>query len=176
MQDKKELRKKAKEIRHSLDMENISEKIVENILKLDIYKTAQHIMIFYPLKHEVNLLKLLEDGKNFYLPRVEGEKLLVCPYNKDDELTISKFKTKEPITAPVDANTLDIVFVPALMADKKLHRLGYGGGFYDKFLSKNALNSTKIVAIPNALIVEKLPSEHFDAKIDIIICEDNVKY
>ena len=176
MQEKKELRKKAKEIRHSLDMETISGKIVENILKLDIYKTAKHVMLFYPLKHEVDLLKLLYDDKSFYLPRVKGEKLLVCPYKKGDELTISRFETEEPTTEPIDADILDVIFVPALMADKNLHRLGYGGGFYDKFLSKNALGSKRIVAIPNALILEKLPSEYFDAKIDIIICEDNVKY
>lgn len=174
MQNKKELRKKAKEIRQSLDMKKISEKIVENILNLDIYKKSRHIMIFYPLKHEVNLLDLLDGDakdKKFYLPKVDGEKLLICPYKIGDKLTLSKFETEEPITEPIDANILDIIFVPALMADKKLHRLGYGGGFYDKFLSKNSQNATKIVVIPEKLVIEELPSEHFDAQIDILISE-----
>lgn len=171
MPSKKELRIKAKEIRHSLDMEKISEKIVQNIKENEIYKKSQHIMIFYPLKHELNLLGLLENDKNFYLPKVNGEKLLVCPYKKGDELTISDFNTQEPTTKAIDPEILDLVFVPALMVDKNNHRLGYGGGFYDKFLSKHALNSKRIVAIPNALIVEKLPSESFDAKIDVTICE-----
>lgn len=175
MQDKKELRKKAKKIRNSLDVQQISEKIVENVLNLEIYKKSKHIMIFYPLSHEVNLLKLTQDdSKQFYLPKVKGEDLLICPYKHGDELTISKFKTKEPTTNPVDYSLLDIIFVPAMMADKNLHRLGYGGGFYDKFFAKNlnkSTNAKKIVAIANALVVEELPSESFDAKIDMVVTE-----
>lgn len=171
MTTKKELRKKAKEIRHSLNMQEISEKIVENIKKTKVYQSAQHIMIFYPLTHEVHLLGLMDDDKNFYLPKVQGENLLVCPYKQGDELLLSEYKTKEPMTKPVSPDILDIIFVPALMVDKCGNRLGYGGGFYDKFLSKNALNSTKIVAIPSALITDKLPSENFDEKTDFTICE-----
>ncbi|MFA7658131.1 MAG: 5-formyltetrahydrofolate cyclo-ligase [Candidatus Gastranaerophilaceae bacterium] len=176
MQEKENLRKKAKEIRKSLDIEKISEKIVDSISRLEVYKKAQHVMIFYPLGHEVNLLGLLSKngGKNFYLPKVKGKELLVCPYKTGDELTVSKFKTKEPTTPPVDSNIPDIIFVPALMADRSLNRLGYGGGFYDRFLSKKrsgTANSTKIVAIPSALVVDELPSESFDAKIDIVITE-----
>ena len=138
MQDKKELRKKAKAIRNSLDIEQISEKIVENILNLEIYKKSRHIMLFYPLSHELNLLKLLNsEDKKFYLPKVRGEELFICPYKIGDELVISKFKTKEPTTNQVDPSILDIIFVPAMMADKNMHRLGYGGGFYDKFFAKN---------------------------------------
>lgn len=171
MIDKKELRKKAKEIRNSLDIKTISEKIVANIKESKIYKKSKHVMIFYPLKNEVNLIELLKDDKNFYLPKVDREKLLVCPYISGDELSISNFNTKEPQSMPVSAEILDIIFVPALMTDKNNNRLGYGGGFYDKFLAQNAKNATKIVAIPNALITEELPTESFDQKIDVTICE-----
>lgn len=174
MQEKKELRKKAKEIRQSLDMQSISEKIVKNIFGLKEYVNSKNIMIFYPLGHEVNLLGLLADSdKNFFLPRVDGEKLLVCPYKMGDELAVSAFKTQEPTAKPVDADILDLIFVPALMVDKHLHRLGYGGGYYDKFLSNHAKNATKIVAISSALMVSKLPSESFDAKIDVVVTEIN---
>lgn len=177
MTEKKKLRKTAKEIRISLDMEKMSEKIVENILKLDVYQKAQHIMFFYPLKHEVNLLKLMEENKdkNFYLPRVKGKELLVCPYKAGDDLVTSMFWTEEPTTEAINTNILNIIFVPALMVDNNFHRLGYGGGFYDRFLSKNATNAVKIVAIPSQLVCEKLPSESFDAKIDIIITDSRIE-
>jgi len=171
MQDKKALRKLAKEIRSSLDIKTISEGIVKRIKECELYKDSQNVMIFYPLGHEVNLLGLLNDKKNFYLPKVDGENLLVCPYKSGDKLTISSFKTEEPITEPVSPEILDLIFVPALMVDNHNHRLGYGGGFYDKFLAKNALNSKKIVAIPKTLIVNNLPFDNFDVKIDITICE-----
>lgn len=172
MQEKNELRKRAKKIRMSLDIENISKKIVEKIKNHSLYIKSEHIMIFYPIGHEVNLLELLRDDKKFYLPRVDGENLLVCPYKNGDKLTLSAFKTQEPVSKPVDSNILDIVFVPALMVDKNNHRLGYGGGFYDKFLSKNAANAAKIVAIPSALMIDKIPAEDFDAMIDLVIKDD----
>lgn len=175
MQEKEELRKKAKAIRNSLDMENLSEKIIANIQALEIYKKARHVMIFYPLKHEVDLRGLLKDDKNFYLPIVQGETLRACPYKIGDELITSKFKTSEPTTKPINTSILDIIFVPALMVDNNFYRLGYGGGFYDRFLLQIDTEVTKIVTIPNLLITEKLPFESFDAKIDIIICEINVK-
>lgn len=175
MQTKSELRKKAKEIRNSLDMGKISEKIIKNIKENEIYKQSKNIMIFYPLKHEVNLLELLDDNKNFYLPKVDGENMHVCPYKNGDKLTESTFKTLEPITTAINPEILDLVFVPALMIDEENHRLGYGGGFYDKFLSKHALNSKKIVAIPSALRIKNLPSESFDVKIDVTICEQELQ-
>lgn len=175
MVEKIKLRKKAKEIRNSLNMKEVSLKITENIMDFDIYKNAKNIMIFYPLKHEVNLLSLLKDkNKHFYLPRVQGENLLVCPYNFGDRLTVSSFRVEEPTTEPVDSEILDIIFVPALMADKNLNRLGYGGGFYDKFLSKNAKKAVKIVAIPGTLTTETIPSESFDEKVDFVITENNI--
>lgn len=176
MVEKEELRKKAKDIRNSLDMEKISEKIVKNILKLEIYKKAQHIMIFYPLAHEVNLLGLIKNDplgkKMFYLPKLECQNLIVCPYKEGDELVESRYKTKEPTTIPIDIRKLDIIFVPALMVDNNLNRLGYGGGFYDKFLASKCIRAAKIVVIPNSLIVDAIPFEAFDIKADIIVCEE----
>lgn len=172
MKTKNELRKKAKEIRNSLDMASISAKIAEKILNLNEYKKARHIMLFYPLKNEINLLKLLEDeSKIFYLPKVAGENLLACPYQKGDELSCSKFNTQEPASEPIkDLGILDLILIPALMVDKENYRLGYGGGFYDRFLEK-VPNAIKIVPIPSALITEKLPIESFDRKVDVTVCE-----
>jgi len=176
MVTKKELRIEARFTRNSLDIKNISEKIVENILTLEIYKKAKNIMLFYPLTHEINLIQLFNDeNKSFYLPKMEGENLAVCPYKVGDELTLSNFKTKEPTTEPIKDNTiLDIIFVPALMADKKFNRLGYGGGFYDKFLAKISKKTTKIAVIPSVLFIDELPTDNFDQLLDITISENGI--
>ncbi len=170
---KNDLRKKAKEIRNSLNVKEISEKIVANILKLETYKKANHIMLFYPLGSEVDLRSLLnDDKKHFYLPKVNGKELLACPYKIGDDLVISSFNTQEPTSIPInDTSILDIILVPALMVDKKLNRLGYGGGFYDRFLSKQSSSSLKIVAIPQALIIDEIPMDDFDEFVDLIITE-----
>ena len=115
--------------------------------------------------------KTEEGGKNFYLPKVNGDELSVCPYSFGDELTESEFGTSEPKSPPMNPDFLDLIFVPALMVDKDFYRLGYGCGFYDRFLSKNAKNTIKIVPIPSALLVDSLPHDEFDFQIDISVDE-----
>ena len=127
-------------------------------------------MIFYPKVEEINLLNLLEDeSKNFYLPKIDGNNLLCCSYTKGDELCESCFKTKEPLTEGVNETILDLIIIPALAVDKNNYRLGYGGGYYDRFL-KN-LHCTKCVCIPKDLLVESVFPEKHDIKIDIVITE-----
>ena len=195
--DKADFRINAKNIRKSLDIKAISHKICEKIRNHNIYKTSQNVMIFYPLKYEIDLLELLEDDKNFYLPKVLNQRvcchseaenymrsfaslkmteaeeshknfnqLLVCPYSSD--LKKSDLNIYEPCTEPVNPEILDLIFVPALMVDKENYRLGYGGGFYDRFLAKYP-NIKTITPIAKELIVENLPHDEFDKKVDEII-------
>lgn len=169
MDDKNSLRVKAKNIRKSLDMTKVSADLVVKIRQSLLYQKAKHVMIFYPTKFEVNLLDLLSDDKEFYLPRVQEHDLLVCPYNKKSELKESSFHIFEPTSNPIKPELLDLVVVPALMADKNGYRLGYGGGFYDRFLKSFQENFKSIVAIPNELFVEKLSIDSFDIPVDVVL-------
>lgn len=168
MDSKINLRAKAKDIRKFLDIKNISAEAVGKIRQTEVYKSALNIMIFYPLKYEINLLDLLNDNKDFYLPKVSGSDIYVCPFNAGDTLVKSSFNIKEPCSNPVEASVIDLVILPALMADKEGYRLGYGGGFYDRFLEKNP-NIKTILPIPKELFIDKLPYESFDKKADLVI-------
>ena len=104
------LRKLVKEERKKLDIKTLSNKLVEKLKLTNEYKQAKNIMIFYPKGDEINLLSLLEDkSKNFFLPKIFGENLLCCPYNKGEELCESFFKTKEPTTEPVENDLIDLI-------------------------------------------------------------------
>ena len=165
---KKELRKWAKEVRNSLDMEKISLELARKLSITDEYKNAENIMLFYPKENEVNLLSLLQDkSKNFYLPKIEEENLLCCPFSDGDNLCLSCFNTQEPLTETCKKDLIDLVIVPALACDKNNYRLGYGGGFYDKFLKD--IKAVKIVCIPKELIIETIYPENFDIKMNKII-------
>lgn len=168
MESKHDLRKKAKDIRKTLAIETKSRLAVELIRQSSVYAFAKNVMFYYPMKNELNLLDLLNDDKNFYLPRVCAEKLLICPFKQGDKLVKSEFNVCEPCSNPIDVKELDLVIVPALMADKFGFRLGYGGGFYDRFLAEN--NEVKtILPIAKELFVEELPHERFDKKVDEVI-------
>lgn len=167
MLDKTHLRTKFKEERKSLDVEQISRDIVRNIRLQEFYKKAEHVMIFYPLKYEINLLDLLNDDKNFYFPKVHGENLLVCPYEPSVKFEKAAFNIYEPCSAPVFPEILDLIFVPALAVDKKKFRLGYGGGFYDRFLK--TCDAVTAVPIYENFVVEELPYDDYDVRVDCII-------
>lgn len=170
MNNKNDLRISAKNIRKSLDIDNISKIIVSKISNSEIFKKSLHIMIFYPLENEINLLPLLEySDKNFYLPRINLNDLECCPYKINDQLKESKFKTKEPITNTINPKLLDLIFVPALMVDSYNYRLGYGKGYYDRFLEKT--NAKTIVPIAKELVIEELPIDKHDKTIDIVLTQ-----
>ena len=168
MEGKNDLRIKAKNLRKNLQMSIISENLVKLIKQNEVYKNSHNVMLFYPTKCEVDLLSLLQDDKNFYLPKVNGQNLNVCAYKPGDKLEKSSMGIYEPLSEPINSKFLDLVIVPALMADRHGYRLGYGGGYYDRFLSDNP-EIKKIVAVPKELYVEELPHEKYDIKIDLVI-------
>ena len=171
MEIKNSLRKQAKDIRRRLDISFLSHLIVERIRVLTAYKMANNIMLFYPLSDEINLLELLTDDKNFYFPRVNGSELEVCPYKSGDKLVLSDLNIYEPVSLEVDKSILDIVFVPALCADYQCNRLGYGKGFYDRFLSD--YTGISIIPISEKLLFNNVCADSNDVCCSMIITENS---
>ena len=173
MNNKSELRIIAKSIRKNLPLDIISKKAVEQIRKCDLYKKAQNVMLYYPTKYEINLLELFNDNKNFYLPRVNGEHLDICPYKNGDKLKKSDFKILEPINNSVKCEILDLVIVPALMADSQGYRLGYGGGYYDRFLS--AYPDIYSVGLAyECQVVNEVRADTWDRRLDMVITQESM--
>ena len=166
MSDKQQLRKWAKAFGKL--REDASYKLVHKLIETDEYKQAKNIMLFYPIKNEVNLLELLQDNsKTFFLPKVDGQKLLCCEYKNGDILCESCFKTLEPTSKPIDKNIIDLVIVPALCCDKNNFRLGYGGGFYDRFLAD--YKGKTVVCLPKELVIDTIYPDEFDIAVENII-------
>lgn len=166
MDNKKILRKWAKGFGKL--REDASHALIQKLIETVEYQKAHNIMIFYPMKNEVNLLELLDDNaKTFYLPKIDGQNLLCCEYKNGDLLCESCFKTLEPNTKPTEKNKIDLVIVPALCCDKNNFRLGYGGGFYDRFLTD--YKGKTIVCLPKELIIESVCPDEFDIAVDKIV-------
>ncbi len=168
MENKTELRKKFKEARRKLDIKIISKSICAKIRQKNSYRVSKNVMLFYPMKYEINLLELLKDDKNFYFPRVDGEKILVCPMC--DNFVKSEFNVYEPLSEPVNPEILDLILVPALAVDKNGYRLGYGGGFYDRFLGSYPDINT-ITPIFSGFVVDEIPHDNYDIRIDEFVTE-----
>lgn len=173
MTTKAELRQQAKILRKNLQQDICSEKIVSHILNWEKFNTAKNIMLYYPVNNEINLLSLPDD-KTYFLPKVVENNIQVCPFVKN-RLVNGKFGIPEPAGETVEnLNILDIIFIPALAADVRGYRIGYGGGYYDRFLQRLNNRTIKVIPLYSKLLLENIPTEPHDIKADFIVTENEI--
>ena len=173
--DKKELRAYFKNIRKAIPRKNEKSLIItEKFINSDIYKKSETIMLFYPLATEVNTLFLLEkalkDGKKVVFPKTVTETNEIIPLHFEKGFIKGAYNIYEPISEKIsDKNEIDTVVVPALACDCECYRLGYGGGYYDRFLAD--FSGNKVTFLFKELITDRLPREKTDIKTDIVITD-----
>ncbi len=181
---KKEFRKKVISLRKEKDSDFIkhnSDIITEKLLQLDCIKNAQTIMLYLDFNNEVAtdllITKLIESGKTVASPITLKEERKLIPSQITDlenGIQYGAYNIREPkpeCSPAIDVKELDVVIVPAVAYDTKCFRLGYGGGFYDRFL-ENLKEDAKTVGIAFDLqIFDEVPKESHDAQLDYIITE-----
>jgi 5-formyltetrahydrofolate cyclo-ligase len=176
---KSEYRLWAKKIRSELDLYSISKNIQENIRKLEEYKKSNNIAMFYPLPQEINLFGLFEDfSKHWFLPRIDYRlNMEFYEWKPGDKLEANKFGVPEPLAIKkLDIYSLDIIIIPALTVDKSGFRIGYGKGYYDRFLTRIKKNCIKLVPVADELFVEEIPKDNFDIPANIVITQTKIFY
>ncbi|MFQ3675553.1 MAG: 5-formyltetrahydrofolate cyclo-ligase [Endomicrobiia bacterium] len=178
-QKKVELRKKYLELRDKMSQEMVfekSQKIIKKILFLDEYKKSKNILLYYPFRNEVNLLNLIKisKDKNFYFPSVNFKTKKLCIKKLGKIFVKNRFGIYEPHKTEVlkRHNLIDIIFVPGIVFDKQCFRIGFGGGYYDKFL-KNVCG-VKIGVCYNTQLIETVPKNVYDIRLDYVITEKNI--
>ncbi len=140
------------------------------------------LSIYYPANNEVDIIKLLKDKKyskiKFLLPRVYlNQKIKFHSWKFNDPVEINKFGILEPLKTQ-KIYTPNIMLIPLLAYDKWRNRLGYGKGYYDRYLNHQNKKSKKIVKIGVAFSFQefkKLPSNLSDVKLDFILTEKGLK-
>jgi len=173
--DKSEIRKKILKIRKkniSRNLEIDSNKIL-NILKKN--KTTNKIVGgYYPYNYEVdaiNILKNLEkQNYQISLPKIKkNSQMDFFFWSIKDPLEVNKYGIPEPISSKIVYPSF--LLVPLVAFDKNLNRVGYGGGFYDRYIKK-IKKTKKIITIGLAYSfqkVNKVPINKFDSKLDFIV-------
>ncbi len=134
---------------------------------------------YFPVNYEIdclNILRVLEKKKfKIALPIIKKKNLMeFYQYSFKDPLKVNKYGIPEPISKKII--NPDYLIVPLVAFDKNLYRLGYGGGYYDRYL-KNAKKRKKILSIGFAFSFQKfdkLPIDTFDQKLDVIITERKI--
>ena len=177
--DKKDLRNKIKNIKRqftSEQLDKLSLAITSNLLDNPKVKSAKSIILYYSLPDEVNTHDLidilLKMNKRVYLPKVIGEgSMEIRSYLGLDSLNRGAFHIMEPSGNILnDYSNIDIIVVPGLAFDRLGNRLGRGKGFYDRFLAK-VNDIYKIGLCFPFQIVDKIPTDAYDVKVNIVLCQ-----
>ena len=150
------------------------------LIRSKIKKKLIKIAIYYPSNFELNVLKLLEFNNilvnEILLPVTNKNNTMnFFSWKKKDVLFINEFGMLEPTKTKIKVP--DVMLVPILAFDKKKYRLGYGKGFYDRYLNKYLSQFKNILTVGVAFSFQrhhKLPISRNDVKLDFIITEKGI--
>ena len=166
--EKKEIRKTILKKRRALDeneVKYLSDMICEKLKSSDIFADAEDLCLYMPINNEVDVPVIAEEarrqGKRLWLPRVDGETMDFFRYDEDTVL----------VTGSYDENTL--IIMPGAVFSESRDRIGYGGGYYDRYLEKYPQCITAAVCY-DFQILESIPSEEHDRKPDAIVSEKRI--
>lgn len=174
--DKQSLRKKIREQKRAMSLEQIkaaSEKLGELFYASELYRNAKTIYGYLPYNQEVRtvpmLQRALEDGKKVAVPKVYGEEMRFIYLTDLSKVELGYCGIPEPVEdGPVADDPTALVLMPGLAFDREGHRIGYGGGFYDKFLAAEPGHPTLALCY-GFQMVEELPTEEFDIPVDCVL-------
>ena len=153
------------------------------LIKLEAFQQAAVIMLYMPLANEIDVthaaMRCFRLGKTVCVPKVDWDRCemhAVEITSLDDRvLDCDEHGLRSPrVCSPVVPSVIDVVVVPALAYDPRGNRLGRGGGYYDRFLSKVRANVTTVGLVFDQQIVDQVPVKPHDMAVDIVVTDRRV--
>ncbi len=176
-EDKPRLRDHLLEKRDGLShdfMTIASKQIQRNLKKIEAFRNAEKVACYYSIGSEVRTLDIIQqmisEGRTVALPRIVDDELVFCSVKSFEELQKGEFGIMEPRKSCPVVDEFDIILVPAVAMMRTGQRLGYGRGYYDRFLSKH---KTPAIALEySKLVVRNIPKSEGDIPIQWVVTED----
>ena len=174
--DKKEIRAMIRTKKRAMTPEQIvsaSRKLGELFRASELYQKAEAIYGYLPYNQEVRTVPMLEqaiaDGKRVAVPKCYGDEMRFIWMDDLSAVAPGYANIPEPIAdGPVADASHALVLMPGLAFDPKGNRMGYGGGFYDKFLARET-NHPTLALCYDFQVLEKLETEEFDIPVDQVL-------
>ena len=171
--DKKELRRQIREKKRAMTEDEIvsrSARLGELLQQSSVYQQASTIYFYLPYNQEVRTVPMLEqalrDGKKVAVPKVYGDDMKFLYLTDLTRISKGYAGIPEPIDdEPVAQDETALVLMPGLAFDPQGHRIGYGGGFYDRFLAREPHHPTVALCYEFQML-PRLETEAFDIPVD----------
>ena len=174
--DKKMLRQQIREKKRAMTLQQIEEKsaaLTEKFCATEQYRCAQTVYGYLPYNQEVRTIPLLEralaDGKKVAVPKVYGDEMRFIYMTDLSAVENSDMGIPEPVAdGPIGDDVNALVLMPGLAFTESGDRMGYGGGYYDKFLEAEPEHPT-VALCYDFQMVESLPTQDHDIPVDLVI-------
>lgn len=174
--DKKQLRGLIREQKRAMteqQIEEASHRLGELFAASELYRNANTIYGYLPYNQEVRTVPMLErairDGKRVAVPKVYGDEMKFIYMDDLNCVEEGYAGIPEPVAdEPVADDPTALVLMPGLAFDKEGHRIGYGGGFYDKFLSAEPKHPTLALCYAFQML-PKIETEEYDIPVDCVL-------
>ena len=158
----------------------MSKEVAANVLALPAVADAATVMAFSSFGSEVDTGPIIErlerDGRRVALPRVEGRDIVAVAYRSGDVVKPSSFGALEPAGGEkVAPEEIDVVIVPGLAFDRSGHRVGYGRGFYDRFLGALPPDALTVGICFSVQLVDEVPHGRGDRPVGLVVTEHGVE-
>lgn len=183
---KKQLRSQLQEKRRQLSLpvqEQAAKAIADRLFQQPYFHQSQHIALYLAFGAEVSTRLILDKAtllhKSCYVPMVQDSHMHFIKFNPESPLEKNRFGILEPSLDPqylIEPATLDLVLLPLVAFDQACHRLGMGGGFYDRtFGFKGTELKPRLVGLAyDFQCVDKIPRSNLDVSLDEVITEKKI--
>ncbi|MPQ33121.1 5-formyltetrahydrofolate cyclo-ligase [Clostridium estertheticum] len=184
---KNNLRKNMLNIRKNMPDHNVSAfslKIMNKIMELTQFINCKNIMLYISFNNEVDTYKLatwcLNNNKTVIAPYCIKSSHKIVPFiinNLTTDLTKSTFGVMEPkydILMKANIENIDLIIVPGVVFDENCNRIGFGAGYYDRFLSMKTKNTITIGIAYDYQIIDKVPTDEYDVPLNFILTEKRI--
>lgn len=155
-----------------------SRSIAERVAALPEVSGVSLLLTYWPMGSEVDplfVIPLLPIGVALALPRVVGRSIVPTAYSPGDPLQPSDLGPREPtLGSPVEPEAIGAVLVPGAAFDPSGGRIGYGGGFYDRFAQVLPPSTPRIALAFEFQVLPEVPNGPFDRRVHLIVTEERV--
>ncbi len=168
------LRKKYKEKRDNIKNKVTKDNLIyQKVINNKDILSSKTLLIYISINSEVDTIKIINyflNTKNIAVPKIIDNNMYFCYVTNLNELTSGKYNIPEPTNENIVTDFDNaICIVPGICYDKKNYRVGYGKGYYDRFLSKNKIKTIGLCY--KECMIEKIDNDKYDYKIDEVITE-----
>lgn len=178
--NKRELRKKFIKLREdqsSLKKYRKDKKILQHLVSFKPFLLAKEFFTYVNYQGEVAtdiLIKKYFGKKTIIVPRIKAKRICLYELHDPHEFEKGKFGIREPKICMLKRkfDEIDVALIPGIAFDGTGHRIGFGGGYFDRFLKK--VHCTTIGLAYEFQIIEKVPAEKYDAAVDYIVTEKRI--